>query len=196
MNKVRDILGKGERLKAFSDCVWKECPDSVSRDRRYSVVERNPRVATKTGDNDEFCTAIGSTLIPANTVSSWTIKILKSKDNNGSRIYIGVAPFDIDQNDDYNVGKIGWFFYCYYPTLFSGPPHKYWGRTYGPRKREGEYVHSGDSVRVVMDTTKGELSFGVNETDYGVAYTGIPLDKPLVPCVAFRYKGDSVELIV
>ena len=43
-----------------------------------------------------------------------------------------------------------------------------------------------------MDTTKGELSFGVN---FGVAYDGIPLDKPLAPCILVLHKDDSVELI-
>ena len=45
-----------------------------------------------------------------------------------------------------------------------------------------------------MDTTKGELSFVVNDVNLGVAYDGIPLDKPLVPCVILYYQGDSVEL--
>ena len=49
---------------------------------------------------------------------------------------------------------------------------------------------------VVMDTTKGELSFVVNGVNLGVAYKGIPLDKFLVPCVILYYKGDSVELII
>ena len=45
-----------------------------------------------------------------------------------------------------------------------------------------------------MDTTKGELSFIINSVNLGVAFDGIPLDKPLVPCVVLEYEGDSVEL--
>ena len=45
-----------------------------------------------------------------------------------------------------------------------------------------------------MDTAKGKLSFALNGVNLGVAYGGIPLDKPLVPCVLLFYKGDSVEL--
>ena len=51
-------------------------------------------------------------------------------------------------------------------------------------------------MRVVMDTAKGELSFIVNGVNLGVAYEGIPLDKPLVPCVILYWDGDSVELII
>ena len=47
-----------------------------------------------------------------------------------------------------------------------------------------------------MDTAKGELSFVVDGVDLGVAYEGMPLDKPLVPCVLLRWEGDSVELVI
>ena len=47
-----------------------------------------------------------------------------------------------------------------------------------------------------MDTTKGELSFVVSGVGLGVAYEGIPLDKPLVPGILLYWKGDSVELII
>ena len=80
--------------------------------------------------------------------------------------------------------------------MYSGPPHNYEWKEYGPRKGYGEYVHAGDSVGVVMDTAKGDLSFVLNGVNLGVAYEGIPLDKPLVPCVLLKYQGDSVELII
>ena len=79
--------------------------------------------------------------------------------------------------------------------LCSGPPHRYVGKEYGPRKEKGKYVHRGDSVGVVMDTAKGELSFVVKGVNLGVAYEGIPLDKPLVPSAILHFEGDSVELI-
>ena len=63
-------------------------------------------------------------------------------------------------------------------------------------QENGEYVHTGDIVGVVMDTAKGELSFVLNGVNYGVAYEGIPLDKPLVPCVILGKQDDSVELVI
>ena len=129
-------------------------------------------------------------------MTSWSIKILKSKDESGNDIFVGVAPFDIDQNEYCNNIKCGWYFDCYDSKLCSGPPHNYIDKDYGPRKESGQYVHTGDSVGVVMDTAKGELSFVLNGVNLGVAFDGIPLDKPLVPCVLLYYKGDSVELIV
>ena len=177
-------------------CVWKECPDNVDDVyRKYSLDEKNPRVATKTND-DGYCTIIGNTPLPHNKVTSWNIKILKSRDNNGNSIWIGIAPSDIDLNQGWNGDKCGWYFCCWDSTLCSGPPHNYVGKEYGPRKGTGKYVHTGDNVGVVMDTAKGELSFVLNGVNHGVAYKGIPLDKPLVPCVLLLCQGDSVELII
>ena len=177
-------------------CVWKECPDYVWNDRKYSLNWNNPRMATKDIDNG-ICTVIGNTPLPHNKATSWSIKILKTDEfNNGYGIHIGVAPFDINQNEDWNYDKCGWHFSCFYSSLKSGPPHNYWYREYGPRKGKGEYVHTEDSVGVVMDTTKGDLSFVLNEVNLGVGFEGIPLDKPLVPCVLLRSKDDSIELVV
>ena len=119
-----------------------------------------------------------------------------SSNNDGFGIYIGIAPSDINRNESYNYCNCGWYFSCYDSTLFSGPPHSYRKKEYGPSKGLGEYIHTGDSVGVVMDTAKGELSFVVNGVNLGVAYKEIPLDKPLVPCVLLYYQGDSVELII
>ena len=47
-----------------------------------------------------------------------------------------------------------------------------------------------------MDTAKGDLSFVLNGVNLGIAYEGIPLDKPLVPCVLLSKQDDSVELVI
>ena len=167
---------------------WKKCPSDVDKDRKYSVDKKNPRIATNIGGG--WCTITGSTPLPLNKLTSWNIKILKSY-NNGWSIHIGVAPYNINQNEN-NFDKPGWYFNCFDSTLWSGPPHNIRNKEYGPRKVLGKYVQTGDSVGVVMDTTKGELSFALNGVNLGVAYEGIPLDKPLVPCVLLSQKKKNV----
>ena len=139
----------GEKITA-TPFSWNECPDDVDKDMKYSVDKKNPRIAAMIG----YCTIIGNASLPLNTVTSWSIKILESG-GNGESIYVGVAPFDIDQNEDHNSNKCGWYFNCYYSALRSGPPHNYGNKDYGPRKGDEKYVRTGDSVGVVMDTTKG-----------------------------------------
>ena len=61
----------------YSGCTWKKCPDNVKEKRKYSVDEKNLRNATSIGD--DWCTIIGNTPLPLNKVTSWSIKIVKSK---------------------------------------------------------------------------------------------------------------------
>ena len=120
-------------IPEFKDlCVWKECPDNIDEDRKYSVDEKNHRIATRIGNG--WNTIIGNTPLPLNTVTSWNIKILNSRKNNGYGIYIGVAPSDINQNEGRNFEECGWYIHCYNSTLVSGPPHNYRYKEYGPRK--------------------------------------------------------------
>lgn len=178
----------------FTDCcAWKECPSSVDEDRRYSVSASDPRTATKTSYWN--CTVVGDTALPRGRVTSWGIKVARSRNGNGSGMCVGVAPADIDQNTDRNFEECGWYIDCYTSTLWSGLPQTLWNEEYGPRKGKGEYVRTGDVVGVVMDTTKGELSFALGGVNLGVAFRGIPVDKPLVPCVVLFYKEDSVEIV-
>ena len=67
---------------------------------------------------------------------------------------------------------------------------------YGQRKDYEEYLYTGDSVGVVVDTTKGELSFALNGVNLGVAFEGIPPYKHLVPCVILFFEGDSIEFVI
>ena len=189
-----DIESKTKQVLDVSESAWNKCPTYVENKKAYSLSEGS-LTATKTHSNC-WCTVIGNGFISANKVVSWNVKILKSRDNNGNYIYVGVAPFDIDQNRDDNFNACGWLLDCYDSKLRSGPPHNFRGKKYGPRKEDGEYIHTGDSVGVVMDTTKGELSFVVSGVNLGVAYDGIPLDKPLVPCAILMYEGDSVMLVL
>ena len=187
------VKGRTQKVP-FDTCWWRKCPEYVDLGRKYSVDTNNPGIATKI-NGDDWCTIIGNTHLPLDAVTSWSVKVLRSMDNNGFYIFVGVAPSDINQSAGDNYEKCGWYWSCFSSTLVSGPPHYYSGKDFERWKNDGEYVRTGDSVGVVMDTTKGELSFAVNGVDLGVAYKGIPLDKPLVPCVLLKNEEDSVELV-
>ena len=182
----------------FRESTWREYPDYDYGDgHKYFLDEKNPRIATKIGWGHLDSAIIGNIALPQNKVTLWRIKILKSEDNDGGNVFIGVAPSDINQTETLIHNKCGWYFNCYRSTLCSGPPHDYKNKEYGPRKETGKYIHTGDSVGVMMDTTKGELSFVLSGVNLGVAFDGIPLEKPLVPCVIIRnmWGSNSIELI-
>lgn len=181
--------------RGFSECcAWKECPDYVSDERHYILSGDDLRVATK----DEECgysTIIGNIAIPVGKDVSWGVKIIRSEDGKGSSIYVGVAPFDINQNVDTNHWEFGWYYDCYKSVLCSGQPHNCWNTPYGPRKEDGSYVKTGDIIGVNMDASSGCLSFVLGGTNLGCAFSAIPRDRPLVPCVLVWCQGDTVELL-
>lgn len=179
--------------KYFERCGWKECPTFVNFGRKYILSNESTRIAIKI-NNNEYSTIIGSAPLSLNKVVSWNINVLNSNER-GDGMFIGVAPSDIDQNADFMHDQMnGWYIDCGLSELWSGPPQNYTGRKYGPKKREGHYVRTGDSVGVVMDTSKGNISFVLGGKNLGVAFEGIPLDKPLVPCVALLWVEDEVEI--
>ena len=188
------IVEEEEEEEKRWECAWKECPGTADEDKKYAVDAVNPRVASMVGDG--YCTIVGDTLLPLNRVVSWDVKVLRSKENDGAGIIVGVAPVGINQNVGNNHVVCGWYFDCFDSRLRSGPPHNAKGQIYGPRKRMGKYVHNGDNVGIVMDGLKGELSFVVDGVNLGTAFERISVDEPLVPCVILWNEGDSVELVI
>ena len=81
---------------------------------------------------------------------------------------------------------------------YSGPPHNcrgYMGEEYGPRRGHGGYVRDGDTVGIVMDMERGDLSFVLNGVNLGVAFSGIPRDEPLVPCAVLTSRDSAIEFV-
>ena len=170
--------------------TWKRCPAYAEYERGYCLDPMDSNIATNIRGSN--CALVGNATLLPGTVTRWSIKLKNSRNGTGLGIFIGVAPISI-YHGDYGIDS-GWYLNCYKSTLRSGPPHNYKNVTYGERKGNGNYICSGDSVGVAMNTSIGELSFVLNGVDLGVAYEGIPLDKPLVPCVILGYRGDSVEI--
>lgn len=176
----------------FKDsCVWNKCPDPETAE--YEVDETDPCIASFHGN--EWAVITGSAAFPSNKVTAFSVKVLKSEEDDCDRIYVGIVPFWMAQHFTSDWKNNGWYFYCFTSSLWSGLPHKYRNSLYGPRREDGKYVTTGDTIGVVMDMEKGSLSFSLNGIDLGVAYEGIPLDKPLVPCVILWCYGDSIQLI-
>lgn len=126
---------------------------------------------------------------PQNAKFFWKEKT----DFDGRYFYIGVAPFDISQDAANNYDRCGWYLdghKLYLKAANNSRPHK----EYGPKVSIRGYGRRGTVYGVVMDTSIGELSFMLNGMNMGVAFTGLPLDRPLVPCVLLGLSNDSTSI--
>ena len=188
------VKGSTQKAPEFAGSCWKSCPEYINEKYKYAVSEDNPRVATMLGFGD--CTIIGNVPIPLGKMTSWSVRVLKSKNGDNFGVWIGVLPFDVDQNDFDNCKKAGWHFYCYSSTLWSGPPHNYYNEIYRQDDEKKFRVLKGVvTVGVRFDAENYTISFAVNGKEMGAAFEGITLDRPLVPSAILKRRGDSVEFI-
>ena len=58
-----------------------------------------------------------------------------------------------------------------------------------------EKLKEGDIIQVIVDRKKGNLSFVVNDVDFGIACSTIPKEDELFPTVVLYEKGLKVEII-
>lgn len=170
-------------------CPWEyrgkwrvDCP-------RVRVSAENPAiVSARNGSRD---TAIADTPLTPGRVNKWKIRLICSSDRLWD--WVGVAPEDINLNGTRNERECGWYLNTYMTTLYSGPPFWWGDREYGDNRRG--VIPQGSVVGVVMDMNTGSLSFSVDGKDLGVAYTGLPMDKPLYPVVILNGSRHKMEIL-
>ena len=126
----------------------------------------------------------------------WRVKICKTFHHDGS-IMVGVAVKGTSLNDGIYVPyKDGVYLLNLHGSLlYSGAPFNFKGVEYGPRKEAGCYAKDGDFVGITLDMENGDLSFSVNGENMGVAFKGIPVDRPLLPCVVYLDSDDFAEIL-
>jgi hypothetical protein len=138
-----------------------------------------------------------SAVIGCKTVTSgvhrWAVQILVNHSANPfmGNIMIGLAPADVDIASRKNYKMCGWYINCRNSKLHSGPPHNCRGLKYGSTKRIG----AGQVVEVELDVDNALLSFAIDGESRGVAYSGLPKDKPFRLCVILYEQGDSVQIV-
>ena len=186
-------LGKGDF------CFWKTAEVAVSLGSyqgkwrtdcpRVKVDAANP-VIVNAGEGSRD-TVIADTPLTPGVVNRWKIRLVHSGD--GWWEWLGVAPGDIDLSSHSNETSCGWYLNTLRTTLYCGPPFKWDSKKYGTNaERE---IPKGSIVGLTMDMAAGTLAYTVNGKDYGVAYKGIPLDKPLFPAAVFNSSKQKIELL-
>lgn len=180
--------------KLFS---WQKCTEGpVLFKRMYEILPETPCVAKKINRYGDS-TVIGNTVLPAVGKASWSIKLRAlGHGYTADGIYIGIAPYNINQNKDNNDRSCGWYLRCFDMSLFSGPPHSYKEIRYYKGTERPPFLAIGDKVDVLFDAGFGDLAtlaFKYKDTLDMPAYENIPIDKPLVPVVLLYWNGDCVE---
>ena len=179
------ILKFIENIKAFGE-ITNEYKFKFKEGKNYNVT-KNGLIATKIGKNDWDCVVLGDKEIPKNKISKWKIKINKNKTNKGNTdIAIGIGP---------NFFKGNLYNECW-SIISSGSEIKLY-----LKEKELYYnnlkstMKEGDIFEVIVDRKLGNLSFSVNNINYGIACSEIPKDDILFPTVVLYEPGIEVELV-
>ena len=157
--------------------------------QNYSI-SNNGLIATKNNGGDNWnCTIIGDKEIPKNKISEWKIKITNFQiKNNTWNILIGIGPNN--PNNSICFYDNCWSFICGENglSLKSGNTTKY-------NNHEKKSLKAGDIIKVIVDRKLGNLSFEINNENYGIACPNIPKDDILYPIVMINDQGQIVEIV-
>ena len=58
-----------------------------------------------------------------------------------------------------------------------------------------EDFKEGDIIEVIVDRKNGNLSFAINDVNYGIACSDIPKNDILFPTIVLYEQGNSVEIV-
>ena len=139
------------------------------------IVTNNGKIATKnSGGNGWNCIIFGDKTIPKKKISSWKIK-LNSNTAQDWDILIGIGPDKLNDKQ-FNYSQC-WSFISSDSKICLKSGNKIIYNNHKGRLKKG------DIVKVIVDRNLGNLSFEVNDINYGIACSEIPKDEILYPTI-------------
>ena len=185
-NDLKDIVDMIKSFGALSDnSIYKfKFKEGIN----YTL-SNNGLIATKTSGGDSWnCSIIGDKKIPKNKISKWKIRINNFQiKNNTWNILIGIGPKN--KKNEGNFYNYCWTFICGQSKLSikSGNETNY-------NDHNGK-LNQGDIIEVTADRIKGDLSFSVNNINYGLTNIKIPNNEELYPIVLINDENQCVEIV-
>ena len=150
-------------------------------------ISNNGLIALKDGNNGWNCVIVGDKEIPKDKISKWKIKINKINQSSSWDIFIGIGP-RIFQSQLYNE--------CWSIFRCSKKVQLYLKNEQNSNyNNHYEVINEGDVIEVIVDRKKGNLSFAINNINYGIACSTIPKDDVLYPTILLYENGLSVEIV-
>ena len=151
------------------------------------IVTNDGSVATKNNGGNQFnCTVMGDKEIPDNKISKWKVK-LNTFENNSFDILIGIGPDN--PNNKINFYKECFTFSCVNSKVVLK------SESYSKYIEHSNRLKKGDIITVIVDRIKGNLSFAVNDINYGIANCKIEKKDILYPIIILYEENQQVELI-
>ena len=108
--------------------------------------------------------------------------------SNTWNVLVGIGPDNPNNEQNYYVKC--WSFICGESqiSIKSGSGKRY-------NNKEYKSLEKGDIIEVIVDRQLGNLSFSINDDNYGIACSGIPKEDILFPIVMINDQNQIVEII-
>lgn len=137
-----------------------------------------------TKNKSDWNLILGNKEIPKNAISKWKIKINSNINESYDDVYIGIGK--------YNSKGVNycWSIYSHSSNIqlcLEGNCSKY--------NNKYETLKKGDIIQVIIDRISNQLSFYINDIDFGIACSNIPKDDKLFPIVLLYEKNLNVEIL-
>ena len=120
-------------------------------------------IAIKTsGGNYWNCSIIGDREIPKNKIIKWKIRLNNFEiEDNFWNILIGIGSNNLNNENNFHLKCLSFICGTSSLSIISGKETKY---------NSGE-LKKGDIIEVIVDRKAGNISFGVNGKNHGIAYS-------------------------
>ena len=186
-NEINEFL---EKIKIFKIEVKKDIFNFKFKPGNNYILSNNGLIATKNnGDDCWNCTIVGNKEIPKNKVSKWKIRLNNFEiKNNTWNVLVGIGPDN--PNNEQNYYNKCQSFICGESqiSIKSGSGKRY-------NNKEYKSLEKGDIIEVIVDRQLGNLSFSINDDNYGIACSEIPKEDILFPIVMINDQNQIVEII-
>ena len=179
-NEINNFL---ENIKTFGNVGKEEIAFKFkfSQAKNY-IIKNNGLSITK--NKSEWNLILGDKEIPKNMISKWKIKINTDINASYDDVYIGIG-----KNNSKGVNDC-WSIYNHCSNIqlcLEGNCTKY--------NNKYESLKKGDIIEVIIDRISNQLSFFINNIDFGIACSNIPKDDKLFPIVLLYEQNLNVEIL-
>ena len=176
-------------IKKFGEIIYEQTFKFKFKPGNNYDITNNGLIATKNRGGDNFnCLVIGDKEIPKDRISRWKIRINKNKNKskNLDDYYIGIGPKSFKGYNDC---------WCLKSTNDNAKVKLKLKGKDSDYSNFKEDIKEGDIIEVILDRKLGNLSFAINDNNYGIACSTIPKNEELYPTILLYEQGLSVEIL-